>query len=89
MWDRIEGKDVAQESTVGLIPKEGTIDLAGLEGEISEQEMEELMSVPKEYWLEQLDDLEGYYKGQFGADLPEPIWKQFNEFKTKLQESWM
>ena len=85
IWERIEGKDVAQPSAVGLIPKEGTIDLAGLEDE--NVDMGELMSVPKDYWLEQLDDLEKYYSGQFGDDLPPAIWKQFNDFKAKLQES--
>jgi len=84
IWERIEGKDVATESTVGLIPKEHTIDLEGLEEDV---DMSELMSVPTQYWLEQLDDLEKYYTEQFGKDLPQDIWDEFTDFKGRLQSS--
>jgi len=83
IWERIEGKDVADVSPVGLVPKDGTIDISGLE----DLNMEELMSVPCEYWLEQLDDLEKYYTGQFGADLPQGIWDEFYAFKKRLQDA--
>lgn len=83
VWDRIEGKEVSQESPVGHIPKDGTIDLDGLE----KLDMGELMSVPKDYWLEQLDDLEKYYNEQFGTDLPQGIWDQFHDLKKRLQDS--
>lgn len=81
VWDRIEGKDVADESPVGFVPKDGTIDISGL----GELDMDQIMSVPKDYWLEQLDDLEKYYQGQFGKDLPQEIWDQFNALKDRLQ----
>jgi len=84
IWERIEGQDVAQESTVGLIPKDNTVDLSGLDEPVN---MEQLMSVPKEYWLEQLEDLKGYYEGQFGDDMPQGIWDEFNDFKKRLEES--
>lgn len=84
IWDRIEDKDVGKDSPIGLLPKDGTIDLSGLNEEVN---MEELMSVPTDYWLEQLDDLEKYYNEQFGSDLPEGIWEQFNALKQRLQSS--
>ena len=83
VWDRIEGKDVADKSAVGYVPKDGTIDLSGLD----KLNMKEIMSVPKDYWLDQLDDLEKYYNDQFGSDLPQGIWEQFHAFKKRLQDS--
>lgn len=81
IWDRIEGKDVAQDSPVGLVPKDGAVDIDGL-GEI---DMDACMSVPKDYWLEQLEDLKKYYNDQFGTDLPKEIWDEYNTFKQRLE----
>lgn len=82
IWDRLDGEDVAQESAVGYIPKPGSIDVSGL-GELN---MEELMSIPKDYWLEQLDDLKIYYEEQFGTDLPQGIWDEFYSLKERLEK---
>ena len=48
--------------------------------------MKDLMSVPKDYWLGQLDDLEHYYKEQFGEDLPQRIWDEFHALKDRFQK---
>lgn len=80
--DRIDNKDVAENSPVGLIPKNNTLDLEGL-GEVN---MKELMSVPKDYWLEQLDDVSKYYEEQFGEDLPQELWDEVNSFKARLEQ---
>ena len=83
IFDRVEGKDVAVDSPVGLIPKEGSIDTKGLET----VNFEELMSVPKDYWLEQLEDVGEYYEEQFGDDLPKELWEELNTFKQRLTEN--
>lgn len=83
IFDRVEGKDVAVDTPVGLIPKEGSIDTEGLE----KINFDELMSVPKDYWLEQLDDVAQYYDEQFGEDLPSELWEELNNFKQRLIES--
>jgi len=80
--DRIDGKDIAEESPVGLVPKNNTVDIEGL-GELN---MKELMSVPTDYWLEQLDDVSKYYEEQFGDDLPQELWDELNAFRTRLQQ---
>lgn len=48
--------------------------------------MKELMSVPTDYWLEQLDDVSKYYEEQFGDDLPHELWDELNAFRTRLQQ---
>jgi len=81
VWDRMEDKDVAQDSPVGLIPKDGAIDIDGL----GELDMDAIMSVPKDYWLEQLADLKQYYDDQFGKDLPQVIWDEYHSLKRRLE----
>ncbi|XP_012562572.1 phosphoenolpyruvate carboxykinase [GTP], mitochondrial [Hydra vulgaris] len=80
--DRVDNKDVAVESPVGLIPKEGSIDISGL-GDI---DMAELMSTPKAYWLEQLNDLQKYYEDEFLNDLPTELWDEFKSFKQRIEQ---
>lgn len=82
--ERLEGKtDNSNETPVGHVPKVGSIDLSGLTKEVKEAE---LMSVPKEYWMGQLDDLKHYYEEQFGDDLPKPIWDEFNKTKAGFEK---
>lgn len=45
------------------------------------------MSVPKDYWLEQLEDVGEYYEEQFGDDLPKELWEELNTFRQRLTEN--
>lgn len=81
---RLDGKtDNANETPIGYVPKEDALDLSGLTQEIK---MKELMSVPKEYWMSQFDDLENYYKEQFGEDLPQTIWNELMKTRARFNK---
>ena len=45
------------------------------------------MSVPTDYWLEQLDDIEKYYNEQFGEDVPQQLWDEVHAFRERLTKS--
>lgn len=80
IFERCDGKHGVIESAVGLLPENGSMDLNGL-GKV---DMEELMSVPTDYWLKQLDNVEEYYKDQFGEDLPKELWHEVHSFRNRL-----
>ena len=82
VFDRVNNKDVAVESPVGLIPKEGSIDISGL-GDIN---MKELMSTPKAYWIAQLNDLQKYYEDEFLNDLPTELWDELKKFRQRIEQ---
>jgi len=69
-------------SAIGRIPKPESLDLSGL-GELN---MDELMSVPKKYWLSELDSIKEYYNEQFGEDLPKKIWEQHEQLVKRIQD---
>ena len=48
---RCEGTAKADKSAVGLVPAEGEINLEGLDEPV---DMEQLFSVPKQFWLEEV-----------------------------------
>lgn len=83
VFDRVDGKHGVQESTVGYLPENDSLDLNGLD----KVNMKELMSVPTDYWLEQLDDIEKYYNEQFGEDIPQQLWDEVHAFRERLTKS--
>jgi phosphoenolpyruvate carboxykinase (GTP) len=81
MCDRVDGRVGAQESPIGLLPKEGDLDLNGLG--ISPEDLEELMNVDPSQWREELPDIEQHFS-TFGNRLPERLIRQLEELKKRL-----
>jgi phosphoenolpyruvate carboxykinase (GTP) len=81
MCDRVEEKVGAKKSPIGLLPKEGDLDLTGLD--IPLADMKELLRVDPEAWKAELPDIEKHF-AQFGDRLPERLKKQLEELKTRL-----
>lgn len=80
---RCEGADVAQSSPIGLIPKPGSINTVGMKESINWQE---LFSLPKDFWEEEVCDLEKYYEDQFGNDLPNAISEELHKLKQRITQ---
>jgi len=81
--DRIDNKDIVDESPIGYVPKPGTIDIEGLD--MAKEDMDELMSVPKDYWISELASIKDYYTEQFGEDLPKKIWKEHSDLSRRIE----
>lgn len=80
---RCDGADVAQSSPIGLIPKRDTIDMKGLDEPV---DWEELFSLPKEFWQDEVTDLEKYFGEQFGNDLPNAISEELHKLKERVNQ---
>ena len=80
---RCNGDDVAQSSPIGLIPKAGTINTDGLKDPVDWQQ---LFSMPKTFWQEEVANLETYFSEQFGSDLPDAIAEQLNNLKQRVSQ---
>lgn len=48
---RCDNQDCAEKTPIGLVPKLGQINLSGLKDQV---DMEELFSIPKEFWTEEV-----------------------------------
>jgi phosphoenolpyruvate carboxykinase (GTP) len=82
MIDRIEGKTGARESEIGLFPKEGAIDLNGLD--IKKETMDKLLRVDKEDWKKEVIMIEEFYN-KFGDRIPKDLRDYLKELKEKLE----
>ena len=69
-------------SPIGVLPKPDSLNLDGL-GKIN---MEELMSVPKEYWLDEVKAIRKYFNEQLPTDLPSEISEELNSLEKRIQQ---
>ena len=78
MWilKRAEGKVDARESEIGYLPYAEDIETAGLD--ISSETMNDLLSVDKASWLEDVENIKKFYN-EIGETIPA-------SFRTKLAE---
>jgi phosphoenolpyruvate carboxykinase (GTP) len=81
MCKRIDGKVGASETPIGLIPKEGDLDLSGLD--IPAENLKELMRIDHEAWKAELPDIERHFS-LFGDRLPERLSEQLRQLRRRL-----
>ena len=80
---RIDGVDCYVETPIGLVPSENSLRLENLKEKI---DTKELFSIPKDFWLKEVDDMQTYFDNQVGTDLPAEIQKQLNDLKLRLEK---
>jgi phosphoenolpyruvate carboxykinase (GTP) len=81
MCQRVDGAVGATETPIGLMPKDGDLDLTGLD--IPSENMRELMHIDHAAWKAEIPDIEKHF-ATFGSRLPERLRKQFEELKKRL-----
>ncbi|XP_045583740.1 LOW QUALITY PROTEIN: phosphoenolpyruvate carboxykinase, cytosolic [GTP] [Procambarus clarkii] len=81
---RVDEEDVAEESAIGLLPKASSMNLSGLEEDV---DMDELFSIPKEFWEQEVRDVSKYFCEQVGDDLPNEVREQLKQLEKRLEKS--
>ena len=83
MLRRLNGDDdIAVPSAIGLLPTPGSIDTSGL-GDV---DMEELFSVPRDYWLDDMDETASFLEKQVGCDLPQTVRDEVTNQRQRIQD---
>ena len=80
--DRCDGKVDAVESEIGFLPEINDIDTTNLD--ISKEQLQELLSVDKAVWMEDVENQEEYF-AQFGDRLPAEIKAELETLKNNLK----
>jgi phosphoenolpyruvate carboxykinase (GTP) len=83
MCDRIDGKASARETSIGLIPEAGDLDLNGLS--IPQENLQELLKVEVDVWKDEIPSLEEHF-AQFKDRLPKRIMQQLDDLKVRLNK---
>ncbi|XP_067927791.1 phosphoenolpyruvate carboxykinase, cytosolic [GTP]-like isoform X2 [Watersipora subatra] len=80
--ERVDNKDVARETAIGLVPKDDAVNTEGL-GDI---DMKELVTTTSEFLTKECDTLEKYFKEQVNTDLPDEMWKELSDLRRRASD---
>ena len=83
--DRCEGKVDADETAIGYLPKAEDINLAGIEDEVSLDQLKSILDVDKKLWAEDAKGIEEFY-GKFGDKLPKELKAELETLKKNTAE---
>ncbi|MGL4982822.1 MAG: phosphoenolpyruvate carboxykinase (GTP) [Treponemataceae bacterium] len=82
IFDRCNGADNAQDTPIGWMPKDGAIDTTGLN--LNAADMKDILSVDKEGWKKELEDVKANHYPNFGAKLPKELTDELNGLMNRL-----
>jgi len=80
--DRCDGKVDAKETAIGYVPNTEDVDVEGLDIPVSQ--LEDLLSIDKDVWMEDVANIKEYF-AQFGDMLPEEMAKQLETLENNLK----
>lgn len=84
VFERCDGEGQAVETPIGFMPTVDAIDRAGIENEVSEADMKDLLSVDVEGWKKELEMVETDHYPKFGSHLPAELSEQIKALKARL-----
>lgn len=80
---RVENnKDIAEATPIGYIPKPDALITADLPDDVN---IDELFSIDKSFWEQEVQDLQKYFNEQLGADLPTAIQAEIDALKYRIK----
>lgn len=80
--ERVAGKATAIETPIGMMPDTDSIDVEGLD--VSAHDMEELLKVNKDEWLNEVESIRKHYTS-YGDKLPKELANQLNALEARLK----
>ncbi|XP_030024153.2 phosphoenolpyruvate carboxykinase [GTP] isoform X1 [Manduca sexta] len=80
---RCDDEPCHTETPLGYVPSDGALNTKDL-GKIN---MQSLFSIPKDFWMQEVDAIEKYFKEEVGEDLPAEMWQELNKLKKNIQQS--
>lgn len=78
---RIENEDCANQTPIGLIPKQGALNTSGLTENV---DFDQLFGIDKDFWTQEVQQISKYLEEQVGSDVPQEITNQLNALKNRV-----
>ncbi len=82
--ERVMGEADAVKTPIGYVPAPEDIDTEGLD--LSDAQLEKLLAVDKDDWLEEASSIRGYYQS-LGDQLPRELQQQLNQLTQRLGQT--
>lgn len=85
IFDRCDGKDNADDTAIGFMPKAGAINTDGL-ADYYKKTLPEITKVDKEGWLKEIKDIRENHYPKFGKHLPKELSEQLDILEKNLSK---
>lgn len=82
IFERLSGADNAVKTSIGYIPKENALDLAGID--LPKENIKELLAVDNEAWKKEVEELKSYFS-MFGDRLPAGIKQELASLEERVR----
>ncbi len=83
IFERVAGEGQAVKTPIGYMPTKETLDISGLN--VTEKELNKLLSVNKEEWIREVETIKDDYK-IYGEKLPKELENQLDQLEKRLKE---
>jgi phosphoenolpyruvate carboxykinase (GTP) len=80
--DRVNGYGRADSTPIGMIPDKEDLDRQGLE--VSDAELDQLLSVNMQEWKDELADTKAFLE-KFGSHMPQELWDEYQKLKRYIE----
>jgi phosphoenolpyruvate carboxykinase (GTP) len=80
--ERIQGTAKVEKSPIGYVPTKDALDLSGLN--INDEEVEELLSINKDEWINEIPGIKEHY-ATFGDKMPSELNKELDDLEKRLK----
>lgn len=84
IFDRCNGENNAVETEIGWMPKLDALNVDGLD--ISKDDLQALLSVDKEGWLREINDIRENHYPKFGSHLPKELSDELDALEARLKK---
>lgn len=81
---RINNEPCYVRTPIGYIPSKDSLNTSQLQQNI---DINELFSIPKDFWRKEVDDIQRYFDEQVGNDLPKEIVHELLSLKKRIEHS--
>ncbi|MGZ0212044.1 MAG: phosphoenolpyruvate carboxykinase (GTP) [Actinomycetales bacterium] len=79
--ERVDGQVAAKESALGLLPRDGDLNIEGLG--LSDETMEQLFAIDTQSWLAEAESTEEFF-ATFDGRVPAAVTRQLEQLKARL-----
>ena len=86
IFNRTENmENIANETPIGFMPKQEVLNLEGLD--IKKEEIEELFSLDKNFWMKECDEIKAYFDQNVNESTPKAIYAQIEKLRERLNKT--
>jgi len=78
---RVSGEQCFRDSAIGLVPAEGSLNLENMADKV---DIEEIFSLPKDFWVKEGQEIRDYFESQVGKDMPDEIYAELETLRGNV-----